>query len=153
MMALRRLPMPLYASLAGAKSSAGIDSPNTSRRTSAPSMPGAFFVSAMRYGGGAWDALERAGFLECRSVNPRTVAHPSIDSEPGDSKTLGVTTMATLRLFPTRTRTTRAAAHRAMAKAALFADSSTRTRLKRYNHHMNQARRLEAAASAQEVMA
>lgn len=52
--------------------------------------------------------------------------------------------MAASRLFPTRTRSTRAAAHRAMAKTALFADSSTRTRLKRYNHHINQARRLEA---------
>lgn len=133
-----------YGIPAGAKSSAGIDSPNTSRRTSAPSMPGAFFVPAMRYGGGAWDAFERAGFLECRSVNPRTVAHPSIDSEPGDSTTLGVTIMTASRLFPTRTRSTRAAAHRAMAKAALFADSSAAVRLKRYNNHMDKARHLEA---------
>ncbi|MGO2133104.1 MAG: hypothetical protein ACTH3D_09425 [Halomonas sp.] len=53
--------------------------------------------------------------------------------------------MATLRLlFPTRTPSARAAAHRAMAKAALFADSSAAVRLKRYNSHMNKARALEA---------
>lgn len=49
-----------------------------------------------------------------------------------------------LRLFPTRSPSARASAHRAMARAALFSNSSTRTRLKRYNHHMQQARRLEA---------
>ncbi|NYS60818.1 hypothetical protein [Vreelandella salicampi] len=50
----------------------------------------------------------------------------------------------------------RAAAHRAMAKAALFADSSARTRLNRYNHHQNQAKALDArlaAAKRQEVQA
>lgn len=37
----------------------------------------------------------------------------------------------------------RAAAHRAMALAALRADSSLRHRLARYNHHMSKARHLE----------
>ncbi|WP_277810900.1 hypothetical protein [Chromohalobacter canadensis] len=46
-------------------------------------------------------------------------------------------------LSPTRTASARAAAHRAMARAALFADSSASTRLKRYNSHMDKARRLE----------
>ena len=137
-MTLQRLPMPLYASRAGAKSSAGIDSPNTSRRTSAL-LDGACFASPL------WVAvrgsLRAAGFLECRSVNPRTVAHPSIDSEPGDSSTLGVTPM---KLFPTRNPSARAAAHRAMAKSALFSDSSAAVRLKRYNHHIEKARALEA---------
>lgn len=54
--------------------------------------------------------------------------------------------MATPRLFPTRNPSEKAAAHRAMARAALFADSSTRTRLKRYNHHMSKARAFDAAA-------
>ena len=40
----------------------------------------------------------------------------------------------------------RAAAHRAMALAALRADSSLSVRLKRYNHHMSVARSLEATA-------
>ena len=53
--------------------------------------------------------------------------------------------MASFRLFPTRSAPARAAAHRAMAKAALFSNSSAAVRLKRYNHHMDKARRLEAA--------
>ena len=57
--------------------------------------------------------------------------------------------MAKLCLFPTRNPSARAAAHRAMARAALFADSSASTRLKRYNHHMTKARHLEARASEQ----
>ncbi len=40
----------------------------------------------------------------------------------------------------------RIAAHKAMAKAALFADSSASTRLKRYRHHMHRARTLEQLA-------
>ena len=38
----------------------------------------------------------------------------------------------------------RAAAHRAMARAALHANSSLRSRLARYNSHMEKARALEA---------
>jgi hypothetical protein len=59
--------------------------------------------------------------------------------------------MAKLCLFPTRNPSARAAAHRAMARAALFADSSASTRLKRYNRHMAKARTLEAAARGQEA--
>ncbi|BCB60788.1 hypothetical protein HaloA020_14890 [Halomonas sp. A020] len=56
--------------------------------------------------------------------------------------------MGLLRLShtPAHSASSRAAAHRAMAKAALFADSSTRTRLKRYNHHIEKAQQLEARA-------
>ncbi len=43
----------------------------------------------------------------------------------------------------------RAAAHRAMALAALHANSSLATRLARYNAHMVKARALEAAGGAQ----
>ncbi len=42
----------------------------------------------------------------------------------------------------------RVIAHRRMALAALHADSSLATRLKRYNHHMNQVRALEAPGGA-----
>ncbi|MGV6476129.1 hypothetical protein [Azotobacter vinelandii] len=42
----------------------------------------------------------------------------------------------------------RAAAHRAMALAALRANSSLSIRLKRYNDHMAKARALETKASA-----
>lgn len=43
----------------------------------------------------------------------------------------------------------RAAAHRAMALAALHANSSLSTRLARYNQHMNKARALETIGGAQ----
>ncbi|WP_339498090.1 hypothetical protein [Pseudomonas silesiensis] len=43
----------------------------------------------------------------------------------------------------------RAAAHRAMALAALHANSSLATRLARYNAHMAKARTLQAAGGAQ----
>lgn len=43
----------------------------------------------------------------------------------------------------------RAAAHRAMALAALHADSSLRTRLTRYNQHMSKARALETIGGVQ----
>ena len=59
--------------------------------------------------------------------------------------------MAKLRLLPTRTPSARAAAHRAMARAALFSDSSAAVRLKRFNDHMAKARTLDARARAQEV--
>ena len=55
---------------------------------------------------------------------------------------------ASIRLSSLITRSLkgRAAAHRAMAKSALFADSSANTRLKRYNHHIEKAQQLEARA-------
>lgn len=43
----------------------------------------------------------------------------------------------------------RAAAHRAMALAALHANSSLTSRLTRYNAHMAKARALEAVGGAQ----
>ncbi|PJX15637.1 hypothetical protein CWI66_00665 [Halomonas sp. 141] len=56
--------------------------------------------------------------------------------------------MAQLRLsnLITRNLSSRAAAHRAMAKAALFADSSASVRLRKYNHHIEKAQQLEARA-------
>lgn len=45
----------------------------------------------------------------------------------------------------------RAAAHRAMAMAALSNDSSLSNRLRRYNEHMAKARALEADASEQQT--
>lgn len=45
----------------------------------------------------------------------------------------------------------RASAHRAMATAALHADSSLSNRLRRYNHHMTIARALETDAALQQT--
>ena len=42
----------------------------------------------------------------------------------------------------------RIAAHKAMAYAALRADSSLKTRLNRYNNHMNKARALSGESTA-----
>ncbi|MBF09210.1 MAG: hypothetical protein CL809_09990 [Cobetia sp.] len=58
----------------GAKSPIGFGDSNTSRRISAPDHDRRFFVSAMRYGGRAWETLGSAGFLECRFANLRTAA-------------------------------------------------------------------------------
>lgn len=46
----------------------------------------------------------------------------------------------------------RAASHRAMARAALFSDSSLRVRYQRYEHHMHKARQLDSivASAAQD---
>uniref|UniRef100_UPI000F019079 hypothetical protein n=1 Tax=Pseudomonas viridiflava TaxID=33069 RepID=UPI000F019079 len=49
-------------------------------------------------------------------------------------------------LIPSKNR---AAAHRAMALAALHANSSLATRLARYDAHMTKARALETAGGAQ----
>ncbi|UCP00187.1 hypothetical protein LF844_10370 [Metapseudomonas lalkuanensis] len=48
-------------------------------------------------------------------------------------------------------RSIRALAHRAMAFAALRANSSLSTRLARYNHHMHLARLAAAEQVAEEV--
>lgn len=47
-----------------------------------------------------------------------------------------------------KTSQARAVAHKAMALSALRANSSLSVRLKRYNHHMEQARALEAQGGA-----
>ena len=47
----------------------------------------------------------------------------------------------------------RAAAHRAMALAALHANSSLATRLSRYNAHMAKARALDTAGGVQRLVA
>lgn len=48
----------------------------------------------------------------------------------------------------TRSLFGRAAAHRAMARAALFSDSSLRVRYQRYQQHMEKARALDAKAAS-----
>ena len=128
-----------YASIAGAKSSAGRRNPSSNRRISAP-MTALFLcpsvMAAVRGQTSVWPVSYLTGI-----PTPRTVATQSRRKDRGDSNQIGVTPM---KLFPTRNPAEKAAAHRAMAKAALFADSSAKTRLKRYNHHTEKARALEA---------
>lgn len=138
---------PGYASCAGAKSSAGNLTPTYPRRISAPILTALFLcpsvMAAVRGQASAWPVPLDAG---CEI--PRTVASNENLTSKGDSNIQGVTPMASLRLSRviTRSLSGRAAAHRAMAKSALFADSSASTRLKRYNHHIEKAHQLEARA-------
>ena len=138
-----------YAPRAGAKSPANrFGDLRETWRISAPTIAGAFFMPAMCYGGCAWETVRSAGFQVSRFANLCTAA-PILFGDSGDgSNKLGDLPMASLRLsnLITRSLSSRAAAHRAMAKAALFADSSTRTRLTRYNHHIEKAQQLEARA-------
>lgn len=138
----------VYANRAGAKSSAGNLTPTYPRRISAPILTALFLcpsvMAAVRGQASAWPVPLDAG---CEI--PRTVASNENLTSKGDSNIQGVTPMALLRLSNviTRSLSGRAAAHRAMAKAALFADSSASTRLKRYNYHIEKAQQLEARLS------
>lgn len=135
-----------YVSPAGAKSPAGFGDPRESRRTSAHqnSETGAFFVpAALLNGGCAWETFGSAGFLDSRFANPRTAAPNHCLATAGDGSTnQGAVTMK-VRLPAAGKKPARAAAHRAMARSALFSDSSLSVRLDRYNHHMSKARQLE----------
>ena len=138
---------PGYASCAGAKSSAGCASSISNRRNSAH-YDGVFFMP-VNYGGLCVGGFGLPDSYLSGLAHLRTVRHPSCASDLADSNQIGVSPMtASFRLsnLITRSLKGRAAAHRAMAKAALFADSSTRTRLKRYNSHIEKAQQLEARA-------
>tara|TARA_R110000868_G_scaffold25955_1_gene100541 strand:- start:6546 stop:7010 length:465 start_codon:yes stop_codon:yes gene_type:complete len=131
-----------------ANSVTGFGHPITVRRTSA-TVPkvGAFFMPATSlYGGCARGAFERAGCLTSRLTNLRTAATHSFGHERGGSSTLGAVPMKHAR--NPSTPSSHADAYKAMALAALRADSSLSVRLARYNSHMAKARALEAAGGA-----
>ena len=97
--------------------------------------------------GCAWEALAPAGFLDTGLPDPCTVRHPSSGSDAANSKNQGVLPMKTLSLpIAAKIKRGRIAAHKAMAYAALHADSSLNTRLNRYNNHMNKARAIAGGA-------
>lgn len=141
------IPARMYRLIVAANSATGFDGPINIRRTGAPiTIAGAFFVPAHPvYGGCAWETFGSAGFLMYRSVNLRTAATIiRLTANCGSSTHKERHPMHTLN--PSRLR---AAAHRAMAIAALHADSSLSVRLKRYNAAMAKARALEAQGGAQ----
>ena len=110
----------------------------------------AFFMSAIScYGGCVWDAFGRAGFLLPRLTNLHTVRLHSFGHEGGDSLAKGALPMQFSRTQDPSATSGKAAAHRAMAIAALHADSSLSVRLNRYRHHMDRARALTAVEVAQ----
>ena len=133
---------------------AGRENPNT-RRSSAPkTIAGAFFVPAVTlYGGCARAGFGLAGFRVSRFLTPRTVRH-HLPRENGGDGSRTHTEHHPMKHDPARNPSAlrdRAAAHRAMALAALRADSSLSVRLKRYNAAMAKARALEAEAERQQT--
>lgn len=140
-----------YSRRVVAKSATGCASPTSKRRNSAHdnTIAGAFFVLAvLRYGGCAQGTLGCAGLLLSRSSTPAHSRRPSCGSDAGDSSsTVGAPFVKYLHAPNPSARLTRANAHRAMALAALRANSSLATRLKRYRHHMECARQLAAITS------
>jgi hypothetical protein len=109
---------------------------------------GAFFVPAIRLNGGcAWDTFGYAGFLLPRFANLRTAATQyRLATISGGSSAKGALPMKHAR--KPSTPNSHADACKAMALAALRADSSLSVRLARYNHHMAKARALETAGGA-----
>lgn len=136
-----------YGLPVAANSATGFGHPIIERRISATvSKAGAFFMPATSFFGGcAWGALERAGFLSSRLTNPRTAAAHSFGHERGSSSTKGATHMKHALIPPATS--SKAAAHRAMAMAALRANSSISVRLARYNAHMAIVRSLESGGA------
>ena len=138
---LAHITLNHYDKPATAKSVVGFGDPRETWRISAHRETGAFFMPVHRvYGGCAWETFGSAGFQVSRFANPRTVTSNRCLATAGGGSKLGDLPMR----FPTRNPSARAAAHRAMAKAALFSDSSARVRMRRYNAHMDKARALEA---------
>lgn len=141
-----------YALAVAANSATGFCRPTNSRRTSVhvPKTDAFFVPEFSRYGGCTWDTFGCAGFLESRSANPRTAATLiRFAAKRGSSSTLGASPMHFSRTQNPSATSGKAAAHRAMAIAALHADSSLSVRLKRYNAHMVKARALETIGGAQ----
>lgn len=134
-----------YASFVVAKSATDLGRSNKTWRTSAQLIAGAFFVpSCCIYGSCARDTFGCAGLQVARSANPCTVTtNICLAANRGDSENkLGVTPMKITSPITFALRK-RASAHKAMALAALNANSSLSVRLNRYNRHMNKARKLE----------
>lgn len=137
-----------YGSPVAAKSADGLGGPKCTRRNSAPiTIAGAFFVPAIScYGGLRRSTLGCAGLLVRRSANPvQSATLICLAADRGGSSVQGASPMKHA-LIPSKIR---AIAHRRMAMSALRANSSLSVRLKRYNHHMDQARTLEAQGGAQ----
>lgn len=138
-----------YRSPVAAKSATDLGGSTSRRRDSAPiTIAGAFFVPAsLRYGGLRRSTLGCAGLRLPRSANPMQLATLiCLAAERGGSSEVNGATPMKQALIPSAIR---ALAHRRMALSALRANSSLSVRLKRYNHHMDQARALEAQGGVQ----
>ena len=141
---------PVYRSPVAAKSANGFGDPSSYRRTGAPiTIAGAFFVPAFRL---MVAVRGRPSGLpgSCMPGSPTRAQLPPLNrlaTIRGSSSHTGAPPMKTQHaLIPSNIR---ALAHRRMALAALHANSSLSTRLKRYNHHIEIARTLEAQGGVQ----
>lgn len=140
---------PAYSSRVAALPATGFGDPNNQTAHKRPcSYAGAFFVPAILYGGCAWEPERVAGFRLARFANLRTATTFCLATPGGGLTSNGAFTM--LKSFhgaiaPTIDRN-QAKRHRALALAALRADSSLSVRLARYNHHVRIARSLEQKA-------
>jgi len=136
-----------YSLAVAANSATGCRNPQRYRRTSAQfTIAGVFFrlqssvMAAVCGQASAWPGSCISGI-----PTPHIAATQSRRKDRGSSqKDMGAPHMHAIN--PSKIR---AAAHRAMALAALHANSSLATRLSRYNAHMSKARALEAAGGAQ----
>ncbi|QIH10578.1 ash family protein [Pseudomonas sp. BIOMIG1BAC] len=136
-----------YRSSVAANSATGRRNPNLRRRTGAPFRLLALFLcsqsrvmAAVCGQASAWPGSFFPGI-----PTPCTAATQSRRKDRGSSSAKeGATPMNAL--IPSKIR---ALAHRRMALSALRARSSLSVRLKRYNHHMDQARALEAQGGVQ----
>lgn len=140
-----------YRSPVAANSATGRENPSIKLAHKRPhTVEGAFFVPAdMLYGGCAWAGFGLAGCQLARFLTPRTVRHhlPRENGGDGSEPQVGAVPMHHIPALNPSALRDRAAAHRAMALAALRADSSLSVRLKRYNAAMAKARALEAEAA------
>ena len=138
----------LYVEHVAANSATDLGGSNSKRRNSAPiTIAGAFFVPAFScYGGLRRSTLGCAGLLVRRSANPVQSATLICLAADGGGPSVQGSPRMKHALNPFKNR---AAAHRAMALAALHANSSLATRLARYNAHMSKARALESAGGTQ----
>ena len=136
-----------YSLRVAANSATGRRNPRISRRISAQiTTAGVFFRPQLRVmaavcgQASVWPGAYYPGI-----PTPCTAATQSRRKDGGGSS-LKVGAHHMHALNPSKIR---AAAHRAMALAALHANSSLATRLSRYNAHMSKARALETAGVAQ----
>ncbi|MGE8052313.1 hypothetical protein ACQKPT_29010 [Pseudomonas monteilii] len=145
--ALVSFEIGLYRLLVAANSATGRGNPNKQKAHGAPFRlqalflcPQSSFMAAVRGQTSVWPGSFCPGIS-----TPRIAATPSRGKDRGSSSPAkGATPMHAL--IPSKIR---ALAHRKMALSALRASSSLSVRLKRYNHHMDQARALEAQGGEQ----
>lgn len=136
----------MYRGLVAANSASGCGSPINNRRTSVhvPKTDAFFVPEISSYGGCAWGAFERAGFLLSRSSTPAHSRHPiRVEANRGGSSTIGATPMNIFALSPSDIQH-KIERHRARAIAQLNTKSSLKVRTERYNAEMARARFYEA---------